>query len=65
MSITPEYVNGFKKLGFNDIPLNELPALKSTGVTPEYVAAMQQKGFKSDNLRKYIQLKSAFNEDDK
>jgi len=65
MNITPEYVNSFKKLGFSDIPLNELTALKSTGVTPEYVAAMQQKGFKSDNLRKYIQLKNTFNGDDK
>ncbi|MEO6981392.1 MAG: hypothetical protein ABI113_23560, partial [Mucilaginibacter sp.] len=62
MHITPEYISGFKKLGFTDVPLNELAALKSTGVTPEYVEEMQKKGLKSDNLRKYIQLKSSFNE---
>jgi hypothetical protein len=62
LNITPEYVSGFKKLGFTDIPLNELPALKSTGVTPEYVASMQEKGFKSTDIRKYMRLKTAFNE---
>ena len=55
------YINGFKKLGFTNIPANDITALKSTGVTPEYVASMQAKGFKSDDLRKYIRLKSSFN----
>jgi hypothetical protein len=61
LNITPEFVKGFKDLGFDEIPVNELPALKSTGVTPEYVASMKQKGFNSKDLRKYIQLKTAFN----
>jgi hypothetical protein len=34
--------------------------LKSSGVTPEYISSMQEKGFKSTNIRKYIQLKNTF-----
>jgi len=60
LDITPEYINGFKKLGFTDISLKELPGLKSTGVTPEYVTSMREKGFKSNDLNKYMRLKTAF-----
>ena len=60
LNITPEYINGFKKLGFTDISLKELPGLKSTGVTPEYVTSMREKGFKSNDLGKYMRLKTAF-----
>lgn len=60
LDITPEYINGFKKLGFTDISLKELPGLKSTGVTPEYITSMREKGFKSNDLNKYMRLKTAF-----
>ncbi|WP_428329154.1 M56 family metallopeptidase [Mucilaginibacter sp.] len=61
LGITSGYVKGFKDLGFDDIPLSELSSLKATGVTPAYVTEMRGKGFNSKELRKYIQLKNAFN----
>jgi hypothetical protein len=61
LDITPAYIKGFKELGFTNISLLDLPALKSTGVTPEYVAEMRKKGFNSTDIKKYIQLKTAFN----
>lgn len=60
MGITPEFIKAFRGIGFKDIPLDQLPALKSLGVTPAYVNKMKEKGFVSDDLNKYIQLKSAF-----
>ena len=65
MGVTPEFIDGFKKIGYNDISLNEATSLKATGVTPEYVSHMRDKGFKSQDLNKYIELKNAFNDDNK
>jgi len=61
MNVTAESVKGFKNLGFEDISVNELTSCKALGVTPEYVKEMQDKGFKSNDLEKYVRLKTAFN----
>jgi hypothetical protein len=61
LGITPDFVKGYKDIGFTDIPIHELSSLKAMGVTPAYITEMKGKGFNSDNLRKYIQLKSTFN----
>jgi hypothetical protein len=63
--VTPEFLEGFKKIGYNNISLNEATSLKATGITPEYVSKMRDKGFKSQDLNKYIELKNAFNDDNK
>jgi len=65
MGITPEFIESFKKIGYTNITLDEATSLKATGVTPEYVNKMREKGFKSQDLNKYIELKNAFNEDNK
>ena len=65
MGVTPEFLEGFKKIGYTNISLNEATSLKATGITPEYVSKMRDKGFKSEDLNKYIELKNAFNDDNK
>ncbi len=56
--ITPDFIAGFKKLGFSDISLSQISYLKINGVTPEYISEMKQKGFESKDLQKYVQLKN-------
>ena len=60
LGITPAYIKDFNSLGFKNIPLNQLHSLKAMGVTADYVNKMREKGFVSDNLEKYIRLKTAF-----
>ncbi len=61
MDITPDFVKGFKDIGFTDISINQLSSLKATGVTPAYITEMRGKGFNSNDVEKYVRLKTAFN----
>ncbi|MES2061804.1 MAG: M56 family metallopeptidase [Bacteroidota bacterium] len=60
MGVTPEFVKSFKSIGFNDISLDDATALKALGITPQYITDMREKGFKSNDINKYITMKSAF-----
>jgi hypothetical protein len=60
LGITPEYVKSFKGIGFNDISLDDATALKALGVTAQYITDMREKGFKSNDINKYITMKSTF-----
>jgi bla regulator protein blaR1 len=61
MNITPEFVKGFKEIGFDHIPVHLLYQLKAAGVDADYVAKMRKQGFNSNDLMKYIRLKTDFN----
>jgi len=60
LGITPEFIKGFNDIGFKDIPMNQLTSLKAMGVTPAYVSKMKEKGLISNDLNKYIRLKSSW-----
>nr|WP_067056460.1 M56 family metallopeptidase [Mucilaginibacter sp. L294] len=60
LGVTPEFVKSFKSIGFNDISLDDATALKAMGITPKYITDMREKGFKSNDINKYITMKSAF-----
>jgi beta-lactamase regulating signal transducer with metallopeptidase domain len=60
LGITPEFVKGFNDIGFKNISLDQLTSLKATGVTPAYVSKMKEKGLISDDLNKYIRLKTSW-----
>lgn len=60
LGVTPEYVKSFKGLGFSEISLDDATALKALGITPQYITDMREKGFKSNDINKYITMKSAF-----
>jgi hypothetical protein len=40
--------------------MNQLTSLKAMGVTPAYVSKMKEKGLISNDLNKYIRLKSSW-----
>jgi hypothetical protein len=60
LGVTPEYVKSFKGMGFSDISLDDATALKALGITPKYITDMREKGFKSNDINKYITMKSTF-----
>ncbi len=60
LNIKPDFIKGFKDLGFKNITLDEVSSVKAMGITPEYVASMRKKGFNSNDINKYIELKSSF-----
>jgi hypothetical protein len=60
LGVTGDYVKSFKNIGFNDITLDDATALKALGITSKYITDMREKGFKSNDINKYITMKSAF-----
>jgi BlaR1 peptidase M56 len=58
MNITPEYVNSFKAVGYNNIPKEQLVAFKALGVTPEYIKSWQDAGFKNIDAEDFTGMKS-------
>ncbi|MET3977916.1 hypothetical protein ABIB62_000483 [Mucilaginibacter sp. UYP25] len=60
LGVTADYIKSFKGMGFKDLSLDDATALKALGITPQYVTDMREKGFKSNDINKYITMKSAF-----
>jgi hypothetical protein len=60
LGVTADYIKSFKKIGFTDVSLDDASALKAMGITSEYITQMREKGFKSNDINKYITMKSAF-----
>ncbi|MGY4538875.1 hypothetical protein ACVW0P_003298 [Mucilaginibacter sp. UYNi724] len=60
LGVTADYIKSFKGMGFKDLSLDDATALKALGITPQYVTNMREKGFKSNDINKYITMKSAF-----
>jgi hypothetical protein len=60
LGVTPEYIKSFKRIGFDDVSLDDATALKALGITAEYITQMREKGFKSTDINKYITMKVAF-----
>ena len=58
MNITPEYVNSFKAVGYNNIPKEQLVSFKALGVTPEYIKSWQDAGFKNISAEDFTGMKS-------
>jgi len=62
LGIKPDFIKGFKNIGFKDLSLDEIVSVKSMGITPEYITSMRKKGFDSKDINKYIELKSSFHD---
>ena len=58
MNITPEYVNSFKAVGYNNIPKEQLVSFKALGVTPEYIKSWQDAGFKDIDAEDFTGMKA-------
>ena len=58
MNITPEYINSFKAVGYNNIPKEQLVSFKALGVTPEYIKSWQDAGFKNIDVDDFASMKA-------
>lgn len=41
LNVTAEYITGFERLGYRNLPVDKLVELKALDITPEFVAAVQ------------------------
>lgn len=58
LNVDQEYINSFKKIGYNNISNSDLIAMKSLNVTPEYINAFQKAGYKDIQVDDLIAMKS-------
>lgn len=58
LNVDQEYINSFKKIGYNNISNSDLIAMKSLNVTPEYINAFQKAGYKDVQVDDLIAMKS-------
>ncbi|WP_316633919.1 M56 family metallopeptidase [uncultured Flavobacterium sp.] len=58
LNIDQEFINSFKKIGYNNISNSDLIAMKSLNVTPEYVEGFQKAGYKDIQVDDLIAMKS-------
>lgn len=58
LNIDQEFINSFKKIGYNNIPNSDLIAMKSLNVTSEYVNGFQKAGYKDIQIDDLIAMKS-------
>ena len=55
--ITPQTIQEYKSLGFDNVSINEVISAKATGTTPAFIKSMKEKGHNLRSLDKYMQLK--------
>ncbi|MCD0472214.1 M56 family metallopeptidase [Flavobacterium sp. JAS] len=58
LNVDQEFINSFKKLGYNNISNSDLIAMKSLNVTPEYISGFQKAGYKDIQVDDFIAMKS-------
>lgn len=58
LNIDQEFINSFKKIGYNDLSNSDLMAMKSLNVTPEYINSFQKVGFKNISVSDLMAMKS-------
>ncbi|SNR38641.1 M56 family metallopeptidase [Flavobacterium sp. ov086] len=58
LNVDQEYINSFRKLGYNNISNSDLIAMKSLNVTAEYISGFQKAGYKDIQVDDFIAMKS-------
>jgi hypothetical protein len=58
LNVDQEFINSFKKLGYNNISNSDLIAMKSLNVTSEYISGFQKAGYKDIQIDDLIAMKS-------
>lgn len=58
MQIDQEFIDSYKKLGYNNLSNDELLAMKSLNITPEYINSFQKVGYKNIKPDDLFALKS-------
>jgi len=44
LGITPDYIAGYQRLGYRNLPVDKLVELKALGITPEFVRSVTVNG---------------------
>jgi len=58
LNIDKEFIDSFKKIGYNDLSNDDLMALKSLNITPQYITEFEKTGYKNISTDDLFALKS-------
>lgn len=58
LNIDKEFIDSFKKIGYNDLSNDDLMALKSLNITPQYITEFEKTGYKNISADDLFALKS-------
>jgi len=58
LNIDKEFIDSFKKIGYNDLSNDDLIALKSLNITPQYITEFEKTGYKNISADDLFALKS-------
>lgn len=58
LHVNPEFIQGFKNIGYTNVKNSDLIGLKSLGVTPEYVKSFEEVGIVKPRLSTVTGMKS-------
>lgn len=58
LNIDQEFIESFKKVGYDNLSNDELMALKTLNVTPDYIKSFQKAGFKDISVDNLFALKT-------
>jgi hypothetical protein len=57
LGITPQYIEGFQRIGYRDLPVDKLVQLKALDITPEFVRTVAGAGQPMPPVSKLVELK--------
>ena len=57
LGITPEFVAGYQRLGYRDLPVNKLVELKALNITPEFVRSTVAAGKPLPPVNDLVEMK--------
>jgi hypothetical protein len=57
LGITPEYIEGFQRIGYRNLPVDTLVQLKALDISPEFVRAVAGSGGTMPPVNKLVELR--------
>jgi hypothetical protein len=58
LDITPEFIAGFDRIGYRNLPVDELVQLKALDITPEFVQRVGAVDASLPSVEKLVELKT-------
>ena len=57
LGITPDYIAGFQRIGYRNIPVSQLVELKALNITPEFVQTAVGRGSTMPPVNELVEIK--------
>jgi hypothetical protein len=57
--VTPDYIEGIRKAGYDNAPLDQLVRMKDHGVDAEFIRRAKSHGFQNLSVDQLIRLRDA------